>query len=284
VPANVPSQASAKPQASPVPVRKITSADADAALREGWADFMAMRGDLIFIGLLYPLIGIVAATAIAGGSLLPLLFPIIAGIGLLGPVAAIGFYEMARQREAGSTSSWAHFLEVRKRPAFEEIAAVAGLLFAIFALWLLVAGLLYVLLWGWWAPPGISDFVWYNPHSVSDFVNRLFTTPEGWALIVLGNLVGLGFAAVVLATSVVSLPMLVDCDVTASEAVSTSWRATRENPAVLTRWGVIVAALLVLGSIPLFLGLAVVLPWLGYSTWHLYTKLVDRSAIQSRCD
>ena len=269
-------------RASHIPVRRITSADANAALREGWDDFMSMRGDLIFIGLLYPLIGVVAATAILGGPLLPLLFPLVAGIGLLGPVAAIGFYEMARRREQGLGSNWQHFLDVRKRPAADEIATVAGLLLAIFALWLVAAGALYVLLWGWWNPPWLSSFVWYDSHSADDFLTRLFTTKEGWALIVLGNLVGLGFAALVVGISVVSLPMLVDCDVSATQAVSTSWRAARENPGVLFRWGLIVAALLVLGSIPLFIGLAVVLPWLGYATWHLYTKLVDRSAIRQR--
>lgn len=276
------SPVSARP--AQIPVRKIAGADASAALREGWADFMAMRGDLVFIGLLYPLVGLVAATAIIGGPMLPLLFPIVAGVGLLGPIAAIGFYEMARRREAGEPPEWRHFLAVRHRPSADDIAAVAGLLFAIFALWLIAAGALYVALWGWWAPPGFAGLGWYEPHSMSDFATRLFTTSEGWALIILGNLVGLFFAAIVVATSLVSLPMLVDCDVSASEAVSTSWRAARANPGVVARWGATVAVLLVIGSIPFFVGLAVVLPWLGYATWHLYTRLVDRSAIATRCD
>ena len=260
-------------KANSTPVRKITNADADAALSEGWGDFMEMRGDLIFVGLIYVLVGVVAATAVMGGALLPLLFPIVAGVGLLGPVAALGFYEMARRRESGLQSNWQHFLDVRKRPGANEIGVVSALLLAIFVAWIFVASGLYLSLFGWWEPP-----------SIGAFLSRVFTTPEGWALILIGNAIGLGFAALVLGISVVSLPMLVDCDLSASQAVSTSWRAARENPGVLFRWGVIVAALLVLGSIPFFVGLAAVLPWLGYATWHLYTKLVDRSAIKSRRD
>jgi uncharacterized membrane protein len=258
---------------SDIPVRKITNADANAALREGWADFMDMRGDLIFVGLIYVLVGIVAATAIVGGPLLPLLFPILTGVGLLGPVAAIGFYEMARRRERGLQSNWQHFLDVRRRPGAEDIAAIAALLVGIFVAWLFVASGLYIALFGWWEPP-----------SIGAFLSRVFTTPEGWALIVTGNVIGLAFSALVLGISVVSLPMLVDCNISAAQAVSTSWRAAKANPGVLFRWGLIVAALLVLGSIPLFVGLAAVLPWLGYATWHLYTKLVDRSAIRVRGD
>jgi uncharacterized membrane protein len=258
---------------SAIPVRKITNADANAALREGWADFMDMRGDLLFVGLIYVLVGIVAATAIVGGPLLPLLFPILTGVGLLGPVAAIGFYEMARRRERGLQSNWQHFLDVRRRPGAEDIAAIAALLVGIFVAWLFVASGLYIALFGWWEPP-----------SIGAFLSRVFTTPEGWALIVIGNVIGLAFSALVLGISVVSLPMLVDCNISAAQAVSTSWRAAKANPGVLFRWGLIVAALLVLGSIPLFVGLAAVLPWLGYATWHLYTKLVDRSAIRVRGD
>jgi uncharacterized membrane protein len=98
-------------------------------------------------------------------------------------------------------------------------------------------------------------------------------------LIVVGNIAGIAFAALVLTLSVVSLPMLVDCDVGARTAIATSVRAVKANKGVMLLWGIIVAALLVLGSIPAFVGLAFVLPWLGYATWHLYTRLVDRSAL-----
>ena len=270
---------SASARATDIPVRKIGDQDLRIALRQGWDDFKAMRGDLIFVGLLYPLIGLAAAVMTTSAPLLPFFFPVVAGVALLGPLAAVGFYELARRREDGQTSNWSHFLDVRKRPSFDDIAIVAGLLFVIFAAWLVAAGALYLLFWGYWAPPKLAGFAWYEPYSIGDFIARLFTTPEGWALIVVGNLVGLAFAALVLAVSVVSLPLLVDRDVGAARAVSASWRAAKANPGPLARWGVIVAGLLVLGSIPLFVGLALVLPWLGYATWHLYTRLVDRSAI-----
>lgn len=253
---------------SQIPVRRITADDLRVALADGWRDFMDMRGDILFLGILYPLIGFIAAAATLGGPLLPLFLPVAAGVGLLGPVAAVGFYEMARRREMGLQSNWSHFLDVRNRPSFEEIAAVSGLLLAIFAAWLLAAGLLYLALFGW-----------YVPASVGAFLNEVFTTGRGWALILIGGAVGAVFAAIVLAFSVASMPMLVDCNVSARDAVVASIRATRENQALMLRWGVIVAALLIAGSIPLFIGLAVVLPWLGYATWHLYTRLVDRKTI-----
>lgn len=253
--------------ASPVPVRTIDAGDLKAVLKEGFNDFLDRRGDLLFAGLIYPLVGLVAATVSLGSSLLPLFFPIAAGIALLGPLAAIGFYELARRREEGQDAGWSHFLDIRKRPSFDAIQVVAGVLLVIFLAWLASAAALYSALMG----PA--------PESIGDFLTRLFTTPQGWALIVTGNLVGLAFAVIVLAISVVSLPMLVDRDMDAGTAIQTSVRAVRANKAVMLRWGATVVALLVLGSLPLFMGLAVVLPWLGYATWHLYTRLVDREAL-----
>ncbi|MGZ8347601.1 MAG: DUF2189 domain-containing protein [Allosphingosinicella sp.] len=250
-----------------VPVRTIGADDLREVLREGYQDFLEKRGDLFIAGLIYPIIGFAAAVVFLGGSLIPLFFPIAAGVGFLGPVAALGFYELARRREAGLESTWRHFFDFTKRPAWESIVAVTGILFVIFLAWVMTAWLLYAL------------FIGTPPETVGDFSRAMFTTPAGWALIVVGNLVGLAFAALVLAMSVVSMPMLVDCDVSARTAIGTSVRAVKANKGVMFRWGVTVAVLLAVGSIPAFIGLAFVLPWLGYATWHLYTRLVDRTAL-----
>jgi len=245
-------------------VRKISSTDVRESLAQGWDDFLSKRGDLIFVGILYPMIGLFAAVVAFQGPWLPLFVPVAAGVSLLGPVAAIGFYELARRREAGMESDWSHFFDVRRRPAWESILGVAALLVIVFALWVVAAGAIYTALIG----PA--------PESVSGFLRTVFTTREGWALIVIGNLVGLCFAALVLTISVVSMPMLVDKDVDARTAIDTSVKAVMANKGTMIGWGLIVAALLVIGSIPAFIGLAVVLPVLGYATWHLYTHLVVR--------
>jgi uncharacterized membrane protein len=243
------------------PVKPVTSNDLNAALREGLSDFSERRGDLIFIGIIYPVIGLVAAFAANGGPLTHLLFPLAAGLSILGPLTAIGFYELARRRESGLDSSWRHFLDVAKSPQLDGIAVVAVILIGLFAAWLIAAGLIYAAFFGL-----------ATPASLGGFISEVLTTPRGWGMIVVGNLVGLVFAVATLAISVFSLPMLVDRDVSAGEAIRASLAGVRANPVVMARWGVIVAALLVLGSIPAFLGLAVVLPWLGYATWHLYRR------------
>jgi uncharacterized membrane protein len=267
---SVPARSAASPKK--IPVRTITGEDLRFALRQGFEDFTTFRGDVLLAGLVYTLTGIAAVVMTTSAPLMPFFLPVVAGVGLLGPIAAVGFYELADRREEGDKDlHWYNFLDVRRRSTVDDMGLVAGLLLAIFFLWLLAAGILYALLFGWTAPATIPQFL-----------GMVFGTPRGWALIVAGLIVGAIFGWIVLSLSVASLPMLVDCDVSAPQAVSASWRAAHANKSEMLRWGLIVLGLLVLGSIPLFVGLAFVLPWLGYSTWHLYTRLIDREAIPER--
>ena len=93
-------------------------------------------------------------------------------------------------------------------------------------------------------------------------------------MMAVGLPVGFLFACLVLMTSAVSFPLLLDRPVGLPVAVVTSVRVARENPATIALWGLVVAVGLVIGSLPLLVGLAVVMPVLGHATWHLYRRAV----------
>jgi uncharacterized membrane protein len=245
-------------------VRTVTLADLRDALTKGIDDFSAMPSYALFLCLIYPVAGLVFGRLAIGYDVLPLLFPLMAGFALVGPFAAIGLYEMSRRREQGLDISWRRILDVRHRPTFGAIVALGLLLMAIFLIWLAVAQAIYV-----------ATFGYLPAASIPDFVRQVLTTPAGWTLIVVGNGVGFLFAVTVLTISVVSFPLLIDRDVGAAGAIVTSIRVVLANPAIMAAWGLIVATLLAIGSIPLLFGLAVVMPVLGHATWHLYRKAVE---------
>ena len=248
----------------PLPaVRRIKAADLKDVLMKGLEDFGAYRSDVIFICLIYPLVGLALAWLIFGYQLLPLLFPLASGFALVGPVAAVGLYEMSRRREQGDRISWIDAFGVIRSPAFGAILVLGLVLLAIFLLWMLTAVIIYQLTLG--PEP---------PVSITAFVRDVFTTSAGWTMIVAGVGVGFLFALLVLAISVVSFPLLLDRDVGLYGAVSTSIRAVATNPSPMALWGLIVAGGLAIGMLPAFLGLIVVLPVLGHATWHLYRKVV----------
>jgi uncharacterized membrane protein len=244
-------------------IRHIGIEDLREALRRGIEDFGAYRTDVIFLGVIYPIIGLVLGRAVLHNDMQPLLFPLASGFALIGPFAAIGLYEMSRRREQGAKVTWIDAFGVVASPAFGAILAMGLILFAIFVVWLAAAQAVYMVTLG--PEP---------PASFSSFVEAVFTTGAGWAMIGLGIGVGFLFAVLVLAISVVSFPLLLDRRVGVDTAIWTSVRAVAANPATMAAWGLIVAASLVVGSIPLFIGLIVVMPVLGHATWHLYRKVV----------
>jgi uncharacterized membrane protein len=233
-------------------------------LARGIDDFMAMPSHAVFLCLIYPIVGLLLGWLTFGYGLMSLLYPLISGFALVGPFAGIGLYELSRQRERSLDVDLTHVSDVFRSPSFGAIAALGLLLMAIFIMWLAVAQAIYVASFGD-APVA----------SIGEFARRVVTTPEGWALIIVGNGIGFLFALVVLTISVVSFPLLLDRDVGAVEAVLTSCRAVRANPMTMAIWGLIVAGTLVLGALPFLVGLAVVMPVLGHSTWHLYRKVVE---------
>jgi len=250
--------------ATPRPVvRRITPADLKDALGRGLDDFFAMPSHAIFLCVIYPLLGLWLISLASGYSLLPLIFPLAAGFALIGPFAAIGLYEVSRRREAGLDTSSSHAFDVLNSPSLGAILLLGLLLMVIFLIWLAVAQAIYV-----------ADFGYSPPSSVRQFVEDVLTTPAGWNLIVVGTGTGFLFAVLVLTISAVSFPLLLDRDVGAAVALFTSIRVVTESPLTMMLWGFIVAALLVIGSLPFLLGLTIVMPVLGHATWHLYRKAV----------
>jgi uncharacterized membrane protein len=245
-------------------IRRIAPSDLLHALRGGADDFTAMPSHAVFLCVVYPLIGLFLIAMTIGHAMLPLAFPIAAGFALIGPFAAIGLYELSRRREAGLDSNATHAFDVLHSPSLGAIVALGLVLMALFLLWLAAAQAIY-----------IAFFDYHAPASIGQFARDVFTTHAGWGLIVVGTAVGFVFAALALTMSVVSFPLLLDRDVGAAVALYTSIRVVAANPATMALWGFIVAALLVLGSLPAFLGLPIVMPILGHATWHLYRRAVE---------
>src|SRR6266446_2327317 len=248
----------------PPVIRTIGVMDLKDALARGMSDFLAMPTHALFLCLIYPIGGLILARVSLGYDVLSLLFPLAAGFALLGPFAAIGFYELSRQREQGLDPSWQDAFDVLHVPSRGAIAALGVVLLAVFVLWIAVAEAIYVASFG--SEPAAS---------IADFVRQVFTTPAGWMLIIVGNGIGFLFALAVLIISAVSFPLLLDRNVSAAEAALTSVRVVAANPVPMAIWGLIVASLLIIGSLPFLVGLAVVVPVLGHSTWHLYRKVVE---------
>jgi uncharacterized membrane protein len=246
-------------------VRKIALADLKDVLASGLRDFGAYRTDVIFLCIVYPLAGLILASVAFGYDMLPMLFPLASGFALIGPIAAVGLYEMSRRREQGVEITWADAFGVVSAPAFGAILVLGLILLAIFLLWLAAAYAIWLLTLG--PEP---------PASIGAFAQQVLTTGAGWTMIVVGVGVGFLFALLVLAISVVSFPLLLERDVGLRTAVATSVRAVLTNPGPMAAWGLIVAGGLVLGSIPVLLGLIIVMPVLGHATWHLYRKVVPR--------
>ncbi len=249
--------------AAPPRVQRIGAADVGDALAQGFRDFGACRTDVVFLCLLYPIAGLIISRMAFDYGMVALIFPLVAGFALIAPLFGVGLYEMSRRREQGLDIRWTDAFAVVRSPAIGAILVMGLLLLALFCLWLSAANFIYTVTLGPDAPV-----------SATAFARDALTTPQGWRMIGVGMGVGFLFALAVLVISVVSFPMLLDRNVGVGTAIATSVRAVRTNPGPMAMWGLIIAASLVAGAIPLLVGLAVVLPVLGHATWHLYRKVV----------
>lgn len=247
----------------PEPVVLEARAIADA-LRAGFGDFRKA-----------PLFGLFfSAVYVAGGWLLYLiataagrewwLIPVVAGFPLLGPVSAVGLYEVSRRIEAGAPLDWGAILGAVFRQKDRQLPAMTAIILVLFLFWIFVAHALFALFLGLTpssvaAGGGAFDFLRYG---------------QGPLMLAIGTLVGAGFAAVLFGMTVVGLPLLLDREVDFVSAIIVSFQAVLANPGPMICWGAAIAGLLVAGMVPMFLGLFVTLPVLGHASWHMYRRLV----------
>ncbi|SEO05808.1 Uncharacterized membrane protein [Salinihabitans flavidus] len=252
-------------------VRRIGLHEIGKALRLGLHDMGRFRSDVIMLVLIYPVIGIVLSFLAFSQSLAPLIFPMAAGFALLGPVAAVGLYELSRQKEAGEAATWGSALRALHSHILGPVMVLGLYLIGLFMLWMLAAFGIYSYTMG----PESYAMGPDMPASTLTFLQSAVTTPEGWAMIWLGLGTGFIFAALALVTSMISFPMLIDHRVGLPVAVVTSLRVAAKNPFTVACWGLTVAVLLAVAIAPLFLGLILVLPVLGHATWHLYRMAVS---------
>jgi uncharacterized membrane protein len=247
-------------------VRKLRLVDLFDALDKGIDDFKAKPTHLFFLAFIYPAATLFAALVVADGELMPLIFPMLSGLVLIGPFVGLAMEEMSRHRERGLDMTWGMAFNFFKSPSLIDIGFLGLLVIALFLLWVALANTIYVMTLG--------DSWQASQATAQDFVRAILTTPAGWTMIVIGNFLGLLFAITALCIGVVSFPLLLDRQVGVGTAVETSVRAVMANPVIMAVWGLIVGGSLVIGAIPFLVGLSVVIPVLGHATWHLYRKVV----------
>ena len=248
-------------------VQEIEVGDIPEVLRRGWHDFMLRPSAILYLVIVYPVIGVVATYIAWQMELVGLIYPLAAGFALVGPIASVGVLELSRRHEAGEEVSLLDAFSIIKRPEFRGILLMALLLFVLFTAWIVVAERIMVSTLGELAPDEFGAFL-----------VAAVTTWEGLAMFVIGNFAGFLFAVVALCVSVISLPMLVDGERSVSVAIATSIQAAMVNPVPIAAWGLAVAVGLALGMLPVFAGLLIVLPVLGHANWHLYRRVLPREA------
>lgn len=243
-------------------VRAITVDDVSAALTDGLRDFRAAPTFGLLIGLVYAVGGNLLYWLSASFDLIFLVYPLAAGFALIAPFAAVGIYEQSRRMEAGESIALSDLVgavpaHARRELAYMALVSAFGLI-----LWIYAAGFLYALFFGLRSLP------------IDDVVSMVVSTPRGVAFLIAGNILGAVLATIVFSVSVVSYPLLLHRDVDFVTAMITSIRTVLAAPSVMIGWGIFVATLLAVAVVPMFLGLIVVLPWLGHASWHLYRRAV----------
>jgi uncharacterized membrane protein len=232
-----------------------------AWLATGWRDFLTNPLTSLSYGLLVFLVSVTIVGGLFAFGWDYVLFPALAGFMVVGPLLAIGLYEKSRRLADGEPVSLARMIFVKPKSG-GQILFTGVLLCLLMLLWMRAAVIIYALFFGLRPFPGLDHIA-----------PLLFTTPTGWAMLLVGSAVGGLFAAFSFAISMFSIPMLLAERVDALTAMGTSTALVWNNLPVMLTWGAIVLALFLLSLATGLLGLIVVFPVLGHGTWHAYRAI-----------
>jgi len=248
-------------------VRAIGFGDILSCLWLGWSDFRQAPLYGLFFGSFYAAWGILISAMLTVLHMAYLVFPVSIGFVLIGPFVAVGLYEVSRRLERGEALTWSGVLGVIWLQRQRELGWMAFVMLFVFWIWMYQVRLLLALFLGF---QSFSDF--------AGFVRVVLTTSDGLWFLIVGHIVGAVLSLVLFSLTVISCPLLLEREVDFITAMITSVKTVTQSGAPMIAWGLFVVAAIIVGSLPAFLGLLVVLPVLGHTTWHLYRRAVVASA------
>jgi uncharacterized membrane protein len=250
-------------QPSAPQVRALSAADIRASLYNGWHDFRQAPGPGLLIGGLVALIGIMIAGSVTWFNMPWMIYPFAIGFPLVGPFLAVGLYDVSRRLHHGEHPRWRDVWQTIWAQRRREVSWMAFVVLFVFWVWVYQVRLLMALFLG------RQSF-----STLSRFLDVLTSTNEGLTFLVVGHVVGAVLALILFSLTVISIPLLLERELDMVTAMITSVKAVLASPVVMLGWGLIVTLLVIAASLPLFLGLLVVLPVLGHATWHIYRRAV----------
>jgi len=241
--------------------RAVPTDAAFAWLAAGWHDFVRRPWLSLAYGLVVFVVSLTVVASIFNLGYDYILFPAFSGFLVVAPLAATGLYEKSRRLAANLPVTLADMVFVKIRSG-GQIVFVGLLLCLLMVLWNRAAVLLYALFFGLRPFPGLNDIL-----------PILLQTPTGWALLIIGSLVGGLFAAFSFAISVFAVPRLLHERTDALTAMGQSMALVWNNLPVMLTWAAIVVCLFALSMVTGLIGLIIVFPVLGHATWHAFSTI-----------
>ncbi|HYF07744.1 MAG TPA: DUF2189 domain-containing protein [Acetobacteraceae bacterium] len=233
-----------------------------AWLAAGWRDLMAAPAVGFFYGGALTVAGWVLVMLLLWTRTMWAILPATAGFFMIAPILATGLYEASRLREEGRPVTLAACFAGFRRNG-QQIAFLGVVLVILHLFWVRVAALIFMLMFG----------INFAP-SLEDLPMAMLRSDMLLPFLIVGTGAGAVLAAGAFAISAVSIPMLVDRDITAMEAIAVSVRTVIANPAPMLFWAGLIVVFTAFALVPFFMGLALVLPLVGHATWHAYRDLM----------